>query len=85
MTAQLVQTKKRINIELSGMVIKKLDSLARKADCSRSQLIRNLICESLAEKERTEIELAMKEGYSANYDFIKESSEEWNFTSEDGI
>ena len=39
----------------------------------------------VAQKEREEMELAMKEGYSANYGFIKESSKEWDFISGDGI
>ena len=85
MATELAQTKKRINIELPGIIIHKLDKLARKVDSSRSELIRRLISESLAEKERGEIELAMKEGYAANYGFIKESGKEWDFTSGDGI
>jgi hypothetical protein len=56
-----------------------------KVEFSRSELIRRLISESLAQKERGEMELAMKEGYEANYGFIKESNKEWDFTSEDGI
>ena len=36
-------------------------------------------------KESGEMELAMKEGYKANYGFIKESNKEWDFTSGDGI
>ena len=32
-----------------------------------------------------EMERAMKEGYMANYGFIKDSSEEWDFTLEDGM
>jgi len=75
----------RINIELTGTVVDKLDRLARKVNSSRAELIRRLISESLAEKEREEIDLAMKEGYVANYGFIKESSKEWDFTSGDGI
>ena len=85
MTTELAQTKKRINIELSGIIIGKLDKLARRVDSSRAELIRKLISESLIEKEREEMESAMKEGYLANYGFIKESSEEWDFTSGDGI
>jgi len=85
MATELGQTKKRINIELPGIIIHKLDELARKVDSSRSELIRRLISESLVEKERREIELAMKEGYVANYGFIKESGKEWDFTSGDGI
>ena len=64
----------RINIELTGTVVDKLDRLARKVNSSRAELIRRIISESLAEKEREEIDLAMKEGYVANYGFIKESS-----------
>ena len=85
MTTELAQTKKRINIELSGVIIGKLDKLARRVDSSRAELIRRLISESLIQKEREEMESAMKEGYLANYGFIKESSEEWDFTSGDGI
>ena len=85
MTTELAQTKKRINIELSGIIIGKLNKLARRVDSSRAELIRRLISESLIEKEREEMESAMKEGYLANYGFIKESSEEWDFTSGDGI
>ncbi len=85
MATDSVQAKKRINIELPKTIIDKLDTLASKVNSSRSELIRRLISESLAEKERGEIELAMKEGYVANYDFIKESGKEWDFTSGDGI
>jgi len=85
MTTELAQTKKRINIELSGIIIGKLDKLARRVDSSRAELIRRLISESLIQKETEEMESAMKEGYLANYGFIKESSEEWDFTSGDGI
>jgi len=85
MATALAHTKKRINIELSGIVIDKLDKLARKVQSSRSELIRRLISESLAQKERGEMELAMKEGYEANYGFIKESNKEWDFTTGDGI
>ncbi len=34
--------------------------------------------------EQEEIDRAVKEGYAANYDFIKESSKEWDFSTEDG-
>jgi len=85
MTTELAQTKKRINIELSGIIIGKLDKLARRVDSSRAELIRRLISESLIQKEREGMESAMKEGYLANYGFIKESSEGWDFTSGDGI
>ncbi|MCP4579283.1 MAG: ribbon-helix-helix protein, CopG family [Deltaproteobacteria bacterium] len=85
MTTALAQTKKRINIELSGIIIEKLDKLAHKVNFSRSELIRRLIAESLAVKEREAMELAMREGYVANYEFIKESSKEWDLTSGDGI
>ena len=36
-------------------------------------------------KEEETFELEMKEGYLANYDFIKESSQEWDFTLGDGL
>ena len=85
MVSNAVQEKKRINIELPLAILEKLDTLARKVNSSRSELIRKLISERLAEKEREEFERAMKEGYLANYDFIKESSEEWDFTLGDGI
>ena len=41
--------------------------------------------EAMARKEREEMEPAMKEGYVANYDFIKESSNEWDFSNGDGM
>ena len=85
METDFTQTTKRINISLSCPVIDRLDRLARKVDCSRSQLVRGLITESLIEKEREEIELSMKQGYVANYDFIKKSNEDWDFTSGDGV
>ena len=85
MATKMAQTKRRINIELPGIIIDKLDKLARRVDSSRAELIRRLISESLVQKEREEMELAMKEGYTANYGFIKESSKEWDFTSGDGI
>ena len=85
MATKSTQAKRKINIELSGITIGKLDRLARKVDSSRAELIRRLISESLAEKEEEEIKLAMKEGYVANYGFIRESSEEWDFTSGDGL
>ncbi len=85
MGADLAQIRKRINIELPGIVIEKLDNLARKVDSSRSEIIRTLISDSLAEKEQKELELSMKEGYGANYEFIEKSSKEWDFASGDGL
>ena len=85
MTTQAAQTKKRINIELPGIILEKLDNMARRVHSSRAELIRRLISEKLAEKEIEEMERAMKEGYLANYGFIKESGEEWDFTLGDGI
>lgn len=85
MATQAAQTKKKINIELPGSIVEKLDNLARRVHSSRAELIRRLISEKLAEKEVEEIERAMKEGYMANFGFIKESSEEWDFTLGDGI
>lgn len=85
MRTELAQTRKKINIELPCTIIDKLDKLARKDDSSRAELIRTLIRESLVRKEMEEMELAMKEGYTANYHFIKESSSEWDFASGDGI
>jgi len=85
MATQAAQTKKRINIELPGSILEKLDNLARRVHSSRAELIRRLITEKLAEKENEEMERFMKEGYLANYDFIKESGEEWDFTLGDGI
>lgn len=85
MSTEPAQTKKRINIELPDMTIEKLDRLARRISFSRSELIRRLISEGLAQKEREEMELALKEGYEANYEFIKESSNEWDFSTGDGI
>ena len=66
-------------------LVDKLDNLARKVESSRSELIRRLISESLLEKEKEEIEAGLKEGYLANYEFVKESSREWDFTSGDGL
>ena len=85
MAPQTAQTKKRINIELPGTILERLDNLARRVHSSRAELIRRLLSEKLAEKENEEMERAMKEGYLANYGFIKESSEEWDFTLGDGI
>ena len=85
MAAQAAQTKKRINIELPGNIVEKLDNLARRVQSSRAELIRRLLSEKLAEKENEEMERAMKEGYMANYGFIKDSGEEWDFTLEDGM
>ena len=85
MATPAAQTKKRINIELPGNIVERLDNLARRLQSSRAELIRRLISEKLAEKENEEMERAMKEGYMANYGFIKDSSEEWDFTLEDGI
>ena len=85
MATQAAQTKKRINIELSGIILEKLDNLARRVHSSRAELIRRLISEKLAEKENEEMERAMKEGYMANYGFIKKSGEEWDFTLGDGM
>jgi metal-responsive CopG/Arc/MetJ family transcriptional regulator len=85
MATDAIQTKKRINIELPNIIIEKLDKWASRVHSSRAELIRRLISETLAEKEKEEMEWAMKEGYMANYDSIKESSKEWNFTSGDGI
>jgi metal-responsive CopG/Arc/MetJ family transcriptional regulator len=85
MATQAAQTKKRINIELPGIILEKLDNLAQRVHSSRAELIRRLISEKLAEKENEEMERAMKEGYKVNYGFIKESGEEWDFTLGDGI
>ena len=85
MAPQTAQTKKRINIELPGTILEKLDNLARRVHSSRAELIRRLLSEKLAEKENEEMERAMKEGYLANYGFIKESDEKWDFTLVDGI
>lgn len=85
MATDSIQPKKRINIELPNIIIEKLDKLAYRLHSSRAGLIRRLISEKLAEKEKEEMKRAMKEGYMANYNFIKESSKEWNFTSGDGI
>jgi len=63
---------------LSGIIIGKLDKLARKADSSRAELIRSLISESLVRKEKEGIELA-------NYGFVKESNSDWDFNSGDGM
>jgi metal-responsive CopG/Arc/MetJ family transcriptional regulator len=85
MATETAQTKRRINIELPGIIIEKLDDLARRVHSSRAELIRRLISERLADKEKEEMERGMKEGYIANYGFIEESSKEWDSTSGDGI
>ena len=85
MATDSVQTKKRINIELPKVIIEKLDMLTSKANSSRSKFIRRFISEKLAEREKEEFEREMKEGYLANYDFIKESSREWDSTLGDGL
>ena len=80
-----LKSKRRINIDLPGGMVEKLDELACHGNCSRSELIRILISEKLAERESEEFERVMKEGYLANYNFIKESSTEWDFTLGDGV
>lgn len=84
MESSVAYTKKTIRVELPEVIIERLDSLARGMQASRSELIRQLIAEKIAEKESQELEHSMKEGYLANYDFIKESSREWDFTLGDG-
>ncbi len=76
MAISAAQTTKKINIELSNIIVEKLDQLASGVNSSRSELIRVLLAEKIAEKETEEFERAMKEGYTANYDFIKESNAE---------
>jgi len=85
MTTRAIQEKKRINIELPNTILEKLDKLASQIHSNRSELIRKLISDKLEEKERIEFEYNMKEGYLSNYDFIRESSKEWDFTSGDGL
>ena len=85
MATPVAQTKKRINIELPGNTLERLDNLARRVHSSRAELVRKLISEKLAEKENEQMERAMKEGYIANYGFIKESGEEWDYTLGDGM
>jgi metal-responsive CopG/Arc/MetJ family transcriptional regulator len=85
METDLTCKRKRISIELSAPIVDKLDDLARKVESSRSELIRRLITESLLEKDKEEIEASLKEGYLANYEFVKESSRGWDFTSGDGL
>ena len=70
---------------LRGDIIEKLDVLSHRVQSSRSELIRLFVAEKLAEKEKEEFERSMAEGYLANYDFIKKSSNEWNFTLKDGL
>ena len=83
MNINTVQTKKRINIELPQTIITRLDGLARQFKSDRSKLIRRFISEKLAEAEKEQFELAMKKGYQANYDFIKTSNSDWDFTLKD--
>ncbi len=84
MESSVVQTKKRISLELPEIIVDRLDSLARRMNFSRGELIRRFISEKVAEKEGQELEHSMKEGYLTNYDFIRESSAEWDFTLGDG-
>jgi len=77
MESSVVQTKKRISLELPEIIVDRLDSLARRMNFSRGELIRRFISEKVAEKEGQELEHSMKEGYLTNYDFIRESSAEW--------
>ncbi len=85
MESSVVRTKRRINIELPEIIITKLDGLAREMNSSRSELIRRFLVEKVAEKEKSELERSMKEGYLANYDSLKKSSSEWDSTIEDGL
>jgi metal-responsive CopG/Arc/MetJ family transcriptional regulator len=85
MSTRTVESKRRISIELPGIIIQKLDRLASQVNSNRSELIRTFLSEKLAEKERKQFSRAMKAGYEANYDFIKESNEEWDFTLGDGV
>lgn len=41
--------------------------------------------EPVETKEKETFEREMREGYLANYDFIKKSSKEWDFTLGDGL
>ena len=83
MAPSVVRTKKRINIELPESIIGKLDDLACRMNASRSELIRRFLVEKVSEKE--ELECSMKEGYLANYDFIKDSAGEWDATLKNGL
>lgn len=85
MATHTVQSKRRISIELPGVIIEKLDRIASQVNSNRSELIRTLLSEKLAERERKEFGRAMKAGYTANYDFIKESSGKWDFTLGNGL
>lgn len=84
MVTIVTQAKKRISIELPETIIENLNNLASRIHTSRSELIRRLISERLAEIEKEEFEHNMKEGYLTNYSFIKESSEDWDVTLGDG-
>jgi metal-responsive CopG/Arc/MetJ family transcriptional regulator len=81
MAPSAVQT---ISVELPEIVIFRLDTLARRMNSSRGELIRRFISEKVTESEVQELEQSMIAGYTANYDFIKESSAEWDFTLRDG-
>ena len=72
-------------IELPQTVVAKLNQLAGRLLIGRSELIENLISEKLHEMEKEEVESSMKEGYLVNYNFIKESCEEWDVTLEAGL
>jgi metal-responsive CopG/Arc/MetJ family transcriptional regulator len=80
-----IRKKRRINIELPETIITQLDGLARRMNESRSEVIRKFIIEKVLEKEKEELERSMKDGYLANYDFIKQGSSEWDSSFEDGI
>lgn len=85
MASNGTQVKKRISIEMPKVIIEKLDVFARRDQTNRSELIRLFVVEKLAEKEKEEFERDMAEGYLANYEFIEESSNEWDFTLKDGL
>ena len=77
--------KRKINIEISQDLVTKIDRLSKKNDAARSETIRNLLTEKIAEEEKKEFLEAMKQGYMANYEFSKTSSEDWDFTLKDGL
>ena len=77
--------KKKINIELPQDLVGKIDRSSRKKDVSRSETIRKMLAEKIAEEERKEFLEAMKQGYLANREFSQASSDEWDFTLKDGL
>ena len=85
MSARTNTLKKKINIEIPQDLVGKIDRLSKKNDAARSETIRKLLTEKIAEEEKKEFQEVMRQGYLANYDFSKASNDEWDFTLKDGL